>query len=38
MEELYLDYSARAKDELGKLQDSLPKSYLERLSNMNVVF
>jgi octaprenyl-diphosphate synthase len=38
MEDLYLDYSGRAKDELGKLQDSLPKSYLERLSNMNVVF
>jgi octaprenyl-diphosphate synthase len=38
MEELYLDYSNRAKDELGKLQNSLPKSYLERLSNMSVVF
>jgi octaprenyl-diphosphate synthase len=38
MEDLYLDYSARAKDELGKLQDSLPKRYLERLSNMSVVF
>jgi octaprenyl-diphosphate synthase len=38
MEDLYLDYSGRAKDELGKLQDSLPKSYLERLSNMSVVF
>jgi octaprenyl-diphosphate synthase len=38
MEDLYLDYSARAKDELGKLQDSLPKTYLERLSNMKVVF
>ncbi|MFZ0554028.1 MAG: polyprenyl synthetase family protein [Nitrososphaeraceae archaeon] len=38
MEDLYLDYSNRAKDELGKLQKSLPKSYLERLSNMSVVF
>jgi octaprenyl-diphosphate synthase len=38
MEELYLDYSNRAKDALGKLQNSLPKSYLERLSNMSVVF
>jgi octaprenyl-diphosphate synthase len=38
MEDLYLDYSGRAKEELGKLQDSLPRSYLERLSNMNVVF
>ena len=38
MEDLYLDYSNRAKKELGKLQDSLPKSYLERLSNMSVVF
>jgi octaprenyl-diphosphate synthase len=38
MEDFYLDYSARAKDELGKLQDSLPKSYLERLSNMSVIF
>ncbi len=38
MEELYLDYSNRAKDELGKLKNSLPKSYLERLSNMSVVF
>lgn len=38
MEDLYLDYSTRAKDELGKLQDSLPKSYLEKLSNMSVVF
>ncbi len=38
MEDLYLDYSTRAKDELRKLQNSLPKSYLERLSNMSVVF
>ncbi|MGH9982545.1 MAG: polyprenyl synthetase family protein [Nitrososphaeraceae archaeon] len=38
MEDLYLSYSNRAKDELGKLQNSLPKSYLERLSNMSVVF
>jgi octaprenyl-diphosphate synthase len=38
MEDLYLGYSNRAKDELGKLQNSLPKSYLERLSNMSVVF
>jgi len=38
MEDLYHDYSNRAKDELGKLQNSLPKSYLERLSNMSVVF
>jgi octaprenyl-diphosphate synthase len=38
MEDLYLDYSNRARDELGKLQNSLPKSYLERLSNMSVVF
>lgn len=38
MEELYLDYSNRAKDELGKLQNSLPKSYLERLSDMSVIF
>jgi octaprenyl-diphosphate synthase len=38
MEDLYLDYSNRSKDELGKLQNSLPKSYLERLSNMSVVF
>jgi octaprenyl-diphosphate synthase len=38
MEDLYLDHSNRAKDELGKLQSSLPKSYLERLSNMSVVF
>lgn len=38
MEDLYLGYSNRAKDELGKLENSLPKSYLERLSNMSVVF
>ncbi len=38
MEDLYHDYSNRAKEELGKLQNSLPKSYLERLSNMSVVF
>ncbi len=38
MEDLYHDYSNRAKDELRKLQNSLPKSYLERLSNMSVVF
>ncbi len=38
MEDLYLGYSNRAKDELRKLQNSLPKSYLERLSNMSVVF
>ena len=38
MEDLYLSYSNRAKDELRKLQNSLPKSYLERLSNMSVVF
>jgi octaprenyl-diphosphate synthase len=38
IEDLYHDYSNRAKDELGKLQNSLPKSYLERLSNMRVVF
>ncbi|MPZ06029.1 MAG: polyprenyl synthetase family protein [Nitrososphaeraceae archaeon] len=38
MEDLYLNYSTRAKDELGKLDNSLPKSYLERLSNMSVVF
>jgi octaprenyl-diphosphate synthase len=38
MEDLYHDYSNRAKDELRKLQISLPKSYLERLSNMSVVF
>jgi octaprenyl-diphosphate synthase len=38
MEDLYLGYSNRAKSELGKLQNSLPKSYLERLSNMSVVF
>ena len=38
MEDLYLDYSARAKEELGKLQDSLPRSYLERLSNMSATF
>lgn len=38
MEDLYQDYSNRAKKELGKLQNSLPKRYLERLSNMNVVF
>jgi octaprenyl-diphosphate synthase len=38
MEDLYLNYSNRAKDELGKLQNSLPKSYLEKLSNMSVVF
>lgn len=38
MEDLYLNYSTRAKDELGKLANSLPKSYLERLSNMSVVF
>jgi octaprenyl-diphosphate synthase len=38
MEDLYLSYSNRAKAELGKLQNSLPKSYLERLSNMSVVF
>jgi octaprenyl-diphosphate synthase len=38
MGDLYLSYSNRAKDELGKLQNSLPKSYLERLSNMSVVF
>jgi octaprenyl-diphosphate synthase len=38
MEDLYHDYSIRAKEELGKLQNSLPKSYLERLSNMSVVF
>jgi octaprenyl-diphosphate synthase len=38
MEDLYRDYSNRAKDELQKLQNGLPKSYLERLSNMSVVF
>lgn len=38
MEDLYQDYSNRAKGELGKLKESLPKSYLERLSNMSVVF
>ena len=38
MEDLYLNYSTRAKDELRKLDNSLPKSYLERLSNMSVVF
>lgn len=38
MKDLYLSYSTRAKGELGKLPDSLPKSYLERLSNMSVVF
>jgi octaprenyl-diphosphate synthase len=38
MEDLYLDYSARANEELGKLQDSLPRSYLERLSNMSATF
>jgi octaprenyl-diphosphate synthase len=38
MEDLYLNYSTRAKDELGKLDDSLPKSYLERLSDMSIVF
>ena len=38
MKDLYLNYSTRAKDELGKLDNSLPKSYLERLSNMSVVF
>lgn len=38
MEDLYLDYSNRAKKELGKLENSLAKRYLERLSNMNVVF
>ena len=38
MEDLYLGYSNRAKEELGKLQNSLPKSYLERLSDMSVVF
>ena len=38
MKDLYLDYSSRAKDELRKFQNSLPKSYLERLSNMTVVF
>lgn len=38
MKDLYLNYSSRAKDELEKLQSSLPKSYLERLSDMSVVF
>jgi octaprenyl-diphosphate synthase len=38
MEDLYLDYSNRAKKELEKLESSLAKRYLERLSNMNVVF
>lgn len=38
MEDLYRNYSTRAKDELGKLDDSLPKSYLERLSDMSIVF
>ncbi|HYZ59867.1 MAG TPA: polyprenyl synthetase family protein [Nitrososphaeraceae archaeon] len=38
MEDLYLDYSARAKNELLKLQDSLPRSYLERLSDMSAAF
>lgn len=38
MKDLYLDYSNKAKDELRKFQNSLPKSYLERLSNMTVVF
>jgi octaprenyl-diphosphate synthase len=37
MEDLYHDYSNRAKGELGKVQNSLPKRYLERLSNMSVV-
>jgi octaprenyl-diphosphate synthase len=38
MKDLYLDYSSRAKNELGKVHRSLPKSYLERLSEMSVVF
>ena len=38
MEDLYQDYSDRAKGELGKLNNSHPKSYLERLSNMSIVF
>lgn len=38
MEDLYQDYSNRARKELGKLQNSLPKGYLDRLTNMDVTF